>query len=52
MDARQRCSKSALSELHERAGSLPPSVRPEAFDQCRCSANYNVQQNIRIVENR
>ncbi len=25
MDARQRRSESALSELHERVGSLPPS---------------------------
>ncbi len=36
MDARQRHSKSALSELHEQAGSLPPSARP-AFDQRRIS---------------
>ncbi len=45
MDARQRRSKSALTKLHKRAGSLPPSVRPEAFKQHHCSANYNVQQN-------
>ncbi len=52
MDTRQRRSKSALSELHEHAGSLPPSARPKAFDQSRCSTKYNVQQNIRIIENR
>ncbi len=46
MDARQRRSKSAMSELHERAGSLPPSARPEAFDQSYGSANNNVQQNV------
>ncbi len=34
MVARQRRSKSALTKLHECAGSLPPSARPEAFDQC------------------
>ncbi len=50
MDARQRHPNSALSELHEHAGSLPLSARPEAFDQCSCSANYNVQQNVRIIE--
>jgi len=44
MDANQRLSKPALPELHEGAGSLTPSARPEA--------NYNVQQNTRIVENR
>ncbi len=43
MDARQRRSKSALMKLHKRAGSLPPSVRPEAFDQSYGSANYNVK---------
>ncbi len=50
MDARQRCSKSALTKLHECAGSLSPSARPVAFDQRYCSANYNVQQNIRIIK--
>ncbi len=34
MDARQCRSKS---------GSVPPSARPEAFDQSYGSANYNVQ---------
>ncbi len=52
MDARQRCPKYALSELHERAARFPRASRPKAFDQRRCSADYNVQQNIRIVENR
>ncbi len=52
MDVRQCCPKSALSELQEHAGSLPPSACLEASEQNRCSANYNVQQNIRIVENR
>ncbi len=28
MDARQRCSKSALTKLHQRADSLLPPVRP------------------------
>ncbi len=46
MDARQWCSKSALSELHERAGLLPPSAHPKAFNQRRCSANHYVQQNV------
>ncbi len=52
MDAKQWRSKSALSELHKCAGSLPPYARPEAFDQRCCSAKYYVQQNIRIIENR
>ncbi len=30
MDARQCRSKSVLTKFHGRAGSLPPSVRPEA----------------------
>ncbi len=51
MDARQHCLKSALSELHECASSLPPSARPKAFDQCRCYANYNVQRNICVISN-
>ncbi len=43
MDARQRHSKSVLSELHEHAGSLPPSVRPKASKQRHrllCSAKH------------
>ncbi len=52
MDARQCYPESTLSKLHERASSLPPSARPEESEQHRCSANYNVQQNLRIVENR
>ncbi len=52
MDARQCCPESTLSELHECDGLLPPSVCPEASKQHRCSANYNVQQNIKIDENR
>ncbi len=52
MDARQQHSKSALSELHERAGSLPPSARPKASKLRRSSAEYYVQQNIQIIENR
>ncbi len=51
MDAWQCRSKSMLSKLHECAGSLLPSAHPEAFDQRRCSADYYVQQNIRVVEN-
>ncbi len=43
MDTRQCCQKSALSELHEHAGSLPPSAHPEASEQRRCSPDYNVQ---------
>ncbi len=43
MDARQCRSKSALTKFHERTGSVPPSARPEAFDQSYVSANYNVQ---------
>ncbi len=50
MDARQRHSESTQSELHERAGSFPLSARPEVFDQRRSSANYNVQQNVGIIE--
>ncbi len=49
MDARQCRSKSTLMKLHWRAGSLPPSARPEAFDKSYGSANYNVQQNDRII---
>ncbi len=45
MDARQRRSKSVLTTLHERAGSLPLSARPEVFDQRYGSANYNVKSN-------
>ncbi len=52
MDARQRHWKSALSELHKRAGSLPPSVRPKSSKQRRSSTDYYVQQNIRIIEKR
>ncbi len=33
MDAMQRHSDSALSELHERTGTLPPTARPEASEQ-------------------
>ncbi len=52
MDARHCCPESTLSELHERAGLLSPSARSEASKQHRSSTNYNVQQNIRIDENR
>ncbi len=52
MDARQRHSKSMLSELHKRAGSLPPSVHPKASKKRCRSADYYVQQNIQIIENR
>ncbi len=49
-DGRQRRSKSALSELHERAGSLaPPPALPVAFDQSYGSTDYNVQQNVRKI---
>ncbi len=51
MDARQLRSKSVLSELHERAGLLPPSARPGMSEQRRRSADYYVQQNIRIIKN-
>ncbi len=49
MDARQWRSKSELMKFHKRADSLPPSARSEAFDQSYGSANYNVQQNIRML---
>ncbi len=41
MDAWQWHSEFALSELHERAGLLPPSVCL-AFDQCRLYADYSI----------
>ncbi len=50
MDANQRRSKSTLTKLHKHAGSLPPSARLVASEQHRCSANYNVQQNVWIIE--
>ncbi len=50
MDARQRRPNSVLSELHEHAGSLPPSDCPETFNQHYCSTKYNVQQNVQIIE--
>ncbi len=41
MDARQRRSKSVLSELHEHAGSLRPSAHPKAFYQRRSVAAHS-----------
>ncbi len=41
-----------LSELHERAGSLPPSVHPKSSKKRCSSADYYVQQNIQIIKNR
>ncbi len=50
MDARQQRSTSALRKLHECDGLLPPSARPVAFDHCYGSADYIVQQNVRIIK--
>ncbi len=46
MDARQCCPEYILSELHERAGSLPLSTRPEASKQHRCSANITIESGV------
>ncbi len=40
MDARQCCPESTLSELHERAGELPPSACPVVSKQHHC---YHLQ---------
>ncbi len=56
MDARQCRSKSVLMKFHRRAGSLPPSARPEALTelwlrqlQCptkRLNNQYPVKDNV------
>ncbi len=48
MDARQRHSYSPPKKLYDGTGSLPLSAHPESSKQHSCSADYNVQQNIRI----
>ncbi len=39
-----------LAKLHERPGTLPPSARPVVSKQHRSSANYNVQQSVRVIK--